>query len=307
MSLRLPVFRPASTEWPTLGLALLIYGAWLAITALQSRLPFWVLLPIGSWLMAWQMSLQHEVLHGHPTRWQLVNDVIGFPPLNLWLPYARYREQHLGHHRGDKLTDPIDDPESYYVTAETFRERSRTGRMMLAICNTLAGRVLIGPFRGMAGFLRPEARLLLAGDKAAWRIWLPHLAGVALVVTWLHGICHMTLIRYAVLFIYPGFALALIRSFAEHRAAALQAHCTAIVENAPVLGLLFLHNNLHVVHHTKPGLPWYRIPAAYRADKAWLKQRNGGLVYDGYADIARRYLFSQHDKPDHPIKGNPAR
>ena len=299
-----PRFQPVRTEWLTCALAALIYSGWLGVTATQQHLPLWLLLPLGAWLTAWQMSLQHELLHGHPTRYRWLNDLIGFPPLSLWLPYARYRVMHLGHHRGD-LTDPLDDPESYYVTASALHRTSRLGRLLLEASNTLSGRLLLGPFRAVMGFLRPEAARLLSGDVAAWRIWAPHLAGVTLILLWLHGVCHMTLIRYLLLFVYPGLALSLIRSFAEHRAAALDDHRTAIVENTP-LGLLFLHNNLHVVHHLRPGLPWYRIPGAYRADRAELIRRNGGLVYDGYLDVARRYLFARHDRPDHPGRDAPA-
>ena len=38
-------------------------------------------------------------------------------------------------------------------------------------------------------------------------------------------------------------------------------------ENATLLGPVFLFNNLHVAHHTKPALPWYKIPDYYAADR----------------------------------------
>ena len=144
-------------------------------------------------------------------------------------------------------------------------------------------------------FLRKEMAGVLAGDTATRRTWLRHLAGVAVVTGWLTQVCHLSLVRYIVLFIYPGFSLALVRSFAEHRTADDAEHRTAIVERTRILGLLFLYNNLHVVHHRNPGLPWYRIPAVYRADRAALLRGNGGLVYRGYRDVARRYLLRQHD------------
>ena len=55
-------------ELPTWGLAALIYGSWLALTWWHAVLPWFVLLPLGAWLIAWFGHLQHEVLHGHPTR-----------------------------------------------------------------------------------------------------------------------------------------------------------------------------------------------------------------------------------------------
>ena len=76
-------------EWPTLALATLIYGMWFAATFLASRLAV-----LGAddrsaaWTVAWQMSLQHEVIHGHPDAVQTLSTIsIGSWPLALWLPY----------------------------------------------------------------------------------------------------------------------------------------------------------------------------------------------------------------------------
>jgi hypothetical protein len=35
-------------------------------------------------------------------------------------------------------------------------------------------------------------------------------------------------------------------------------------------------------------------------NRATLVTRNGGLVYCGYLDVARRYLWRPHDSPVHP-------
>jgi fatty acid desaturase len=290
---------PARIEWPTLLLALGIHAGWIGLTLCAGALPAWVVLPGGAWLIAWHMSLQHEVIHGHPTRQAWLNDLIGSVPLSLWLPYGRYKASHLGHHRGDGLTDPIDDPESHYLTADRHARSGALGRLLTRASNTLLGRVTLGPARGILIFLRHEAHALRIGTPDVRRAWMLHLPGVAIVVAWLTLVCHLSLPAYAALFIYPGFALALVRSFAEHRAADRLAHRTAVVERAPLLGLLFLFNNLHVVHHLRPGLPWYRIPAVYRAERAALLRHNGGLVYRGYADVARRYLLREHDAPVH--------
>jgi len=75
----------------------------------------------------------------------------------------------------------------------------------------------------------------------------------------------------------------------------------AIVERAPVLGLLFLHNNLHAVHHAWPSAPWYRIPSLFRRHRDRLVAENGGLLYDGYLDVARRFLLTPHDRVLHPL------
>ena len=79
---------------------------------------------------------------------------------------------------------------------------------------------------------------------------------------------------------------------------------TAIVENAKILGPLFLFNNLHAAHHLRGGLPWYQIPTFYRLNRAALIEHNGGLVYNSYLEVARRYLLKPHDSPLHPEWGH---
>jgi fatty acid desaturase len=247
------------------------------------------------------MSLQHELIHGHPTRNRHINTALGFPPLSLWLPFACYRTSHLAHHAGDGLTDPRRDPESFYVTGKEWSRMGPVCRMLTHANNTFAGRVLIGPGVSITRFISAEVLLLAQGNHEQRRVWTAHGVGVVAVLAWTWGVCGISPWAYAALFVYPGFALALIRSFAEHRAEAEVRHRTAIVENAPVLGLLFLHNNLHVVHHEQPGLPWYEIPAAYKRDRERFIAGNDNLVYRGYRDVASRHLLTAHHQPVHPM------
>ena len=290
-----------SLEWPTLLLCLGIYGGWLALTWYWRALPPWLTVPGLVWLVAWQGSLQHEVLHGHPTRIRAVNDALGFPPLSLWLPYEIYRQSHLRHHDDQRLTDPFDDPESHYWTPELWAKLSRAGRWMVSMQTTLLGRLVLGPAWSVGRFCYFQFAALRSGHSSAWRIWLPHLAGAAAVLAWLWGVCGIHPAIYAAAIVYPALSLMLIRSFAEHRAAEGVRERIAIVEHAPVLGVLFLFNNLHSVHHAWPAAPWYRIPALYGRHRARLLEANGGLLYDGYRDVARRFLLTPHDRVLHPL------
>lgn len=298
-------------EWPTIALALAIYGGWAALTFCYAALPFWLVLPALAWLVAWQGSLQHEVLHGHPTRFRRINDALGFPPLALWLPYAIYRRSHLRHHIDVQLTDPLDDPESYYWTPDLWTSLSRPGRLLVVVQTTLLGRLLLGPAWSIGRFFYFQAQFVRRGEGAARRVWARHALGVAAVLAWVWGVCGIDPLLYLAGVVYPAASLLLLRSFAEHRAAAGVPQRIALVENASVFGLLFLFNNLHVVHHVWPRVPWWRIPRLYRRHREALIAANGGLVYDGYADVARRYLLTPHDSVMHPhgrapIPGAPA-
>lgn len=288
-------------EWQTVVLALAIYGGWLALGLFWQALPYPLLFLAGGWIVAWQGSLQHEVLHGHPTRVRWLNDLIGWPPIALWLPYRIYKSTHLKHHNDEWLTDPIEDPESYYLTGAHWQRTGRLGRAIAAANNTLLGRITIGPIVAVVAFFSSEAIRLARGDLHHLGTWTTHLVGCVGVLAWATLVCGMPVWIYLSAFVYSGIALSRLRSFAEHRYAGTKEQRTAIVEKTPLLGLLFLHNNLHIVHHSWPQVPWYEIPGLYRTHRQAFISLNGGLVYDGYAEVARRYLWRAHHEPVHPL------
>ena len=172
-------------EWPTVALAVVIYGLWFLATFFWRELPWQALTAVGAWIIAWQ-----------PRR---VERQAGRSPVLFW-----------------------------------------------------------------------------------------HCAECVPVLTWIIGVCGMPVCVYVACFVYPGMSLTMVRSLAEHRAAPEPGKPTAIVENARILGPLFLYNNLHVAHHLRGELPWYQIPTFYRLNRAALVDSNGGLVYRSYFDVARR-------------------
>jgi fatty acid desaturase len=101
----------------------------------------------------------------------------------------------------------------------------------------------------------------------------------------------MPLWQYAGFVVYPGLCLGMLRSFCEHRYALRTGHRTAIVKSGFPLSLLFLNNNLHLIHHLSPALPWYRIPAVWRESRTELLEHNGGFYFAGYRQIAARHAF----------------
>lgn len=289
-------------EWQTLALASAIYAGWLgAVLAGGVALaPLWLWAPVAAWCIAWQASLQHEVLHGHPTPGATLNRLIAGPPLALWLPYERYRATHLQHHVDERLTDPLDDPESFYVTPAAWDRAGPLHRLVLGALNTLAGRLLLGPPWIVGRFLLAETRRLRAGDRASWRIWGRHAVQVAAVAAVLQGLLGLPVWLYALAAVWPATGLMLLRSFAEHRPAAEPAHRSAIVESRGPLAWLFLSNNLHALHHERPGLPWFVLPKIYASNRDAVLARNGGFRLAGYREVARRWLLTPRDHPRHP-------
>src|SRR5688572_2611163 len=152
-----------SLELPTLLLAVAIHGGWLALTWWWSAIPIWAGVPAAAWLIAWHGSLQHEAVHGHPTGRRRLDAFIVGAPLSLWLPFAVYRNTHLAHHRTPRLTDPIDDPESYYVDPAAWQRFSRPRRLLHHVLQTALGRLVLGPPVVLARFAASELRRVAVG------------------------------------------------------------------------------------------------------------------------------------------------
>ena len=287
-------------EWPTLILAAGLYGSFGLLTWWHSALPWWLILPLGGYLVCLHGSLQHEAVHGHPTPWPLVNEALVFPSLWLWMPFRTYRDIHLVHHRNEMLTDPREDPESFYVSPEDWARMGPLRRRFLSANNTLLGRLSLGPPMVVWRQWSEEIARLWRGDSRHLRAWGLHLAGCAITLGWVIGVCRISLGEYLLLYAYPGLALTLLRSFLEHQARPEVGERSALVEAGPLMSLLFLNNNLHALHHLHPGVSWYRLPTLYRARRSELLRENGGYRYRSYLEIARRYLLNAKEPVLHP-------
>lgn len=294
------VSRPA-VEWPTMAVAAAIYTGYALLTLNYHNLPWWLVLPAGGLLLAWHGSLQHEVVHGHPTRWRWLNQALVFPSLWLWLPFNVYAESHLRHHHDELITDPLDDPESYYLSQQDWARTGAACRGLLRFHNTAVGRLLIGPFVSVYRLLVVEIKAFRYGDRNHMRAWLLHLLGCVPVILWVSVICQIPLLAYLLLFVYPGISFTLLRSFAEHRARPAFGERVAIVDSGPLMSLLYLNNNLHYVHHQSPQTAWYRLPARWRAGRDAVLAANGGYHYSGYAEVIRRFAFTAREPVAWPI------
>lgn len=286
-------------EWPTLALLFACYGGWaLAVFWLAA---LW--LPLGfvavTLAIALHSSLTHELIHGHPFRSATLNEIIGFPCLGLLVPYRRFKDLHLAHHRDANLTDPYDDPESNYLDPRIWGGHAPWLQRVLMFNNTLLGRMLIGPAIGVVSFLRADLKLLCEGDVAVTRAWALQVPSVALVlmIVWTSA---MPLWLYLVA-AYCGWGIIKIRTFLEHRAHERASGRTVIVEDRGILAFLFLNNNLHVVHHMHPKVAWYDLPALYQSNKTKYQDRNDGYVYRSYRDIFRQHFLRAKDPVPHPL------
>jgi len=289
-----------SIEWPTLGLVGLCYATWAVGTTLVAGWSVAAGILVTGLALALHSSLSHEVLHGHPFRSRRLSEALVFPAVGLFVPYIRFRDTHLAHHEDSILTDPYDDPESNYLDPDVWDRLAWPVRAILKINNTLLGRIVIGPAVGLVSFVAGDIRLIRAGSRRVMAAWTWHALGLVPVGVWLAAVAQMPLWAY-VAAAYMGMSLLKIRTFLEHQAHEKARGRTVIIEDRGPLALLFLNNNLHVVHHMHPAVPWYRLRRLYAANRARYLARNEGYVYRSYAEIFRRYLWAPKDPVPHPI------
>jgi fatty acid desaturase len=258
------------------------------------------MIPLGALVIAWHNSLQHETIHALSRVPRSLRFALGFPPLSLWIPYPLYCRSHRKHHRDTWLTDPLEDPESYYHRDDAWLTYPRALRVLYLFNQTLLGRLTIGPLLYLTGFAKEEVGRIAAGDRSNAAAWGWHALSAGFLLFWVCAVAGMPLWQYLGFVVYPGLCLGMLRSFTEHRFAEPVGHRTAIVESGFPFGLLFLNNNLHLVHHLAPALPWYRIPARWQESRAELLAYNGGFYFSGYREIARRYALRAVFVPAQP-------
>jgi len=287
-------------DGPTLLVAIAIYAGWFALIRYHALLPWWTIVPIGAYLLAWHFSLQHEAIHSFRGVPAWLRYAIVLPPLGLWFPFPLYRNSHSIHHRDQNLTVPGQDTESYYVLRRDWERMGALHRALLLFNQTLLGRLSIGPLLRLSILVQREGARLRRGDFSHVPAWLVHFAGVAALL-WLCALFGLVWWKYVLLIAYPGMSLGLLRAFIEHHAAPAPSERTASVESNTLFGLLFLYNNLHIAHHLHPTMPWFELPAYYRRNREALLAANDHFVFRGYGQIAARYLLRPVFHPVHPL------
>ncbi|RKP43865.1 fatty acid desaturase [Trinickia fusca] len=294
----------ARTEWPTWLLIVVIYGGWVGILLLvrAAHLSLAAATPPLIVLCAWHMSLQHELLHGHPTRSTRLNKLLGYPPLAVWYPYTLYRDTHLEHHRDEDLTVPGIDPETNYVPGKRWMAMPAWRRALWIARKCFVGRLIVGPPTNVVATFVDACRAFRQGDLRYLPMWVMHGVCVTALLAWLQLSIGVPWWYYVLAITWPAQSLAMIRSLYEHRAARHPKARVTINEAGLVMRLLYLNNNYHLVHHDLPKLPWYDLPHAYRLRRDAYAEKCGGFVIrGGYWELLKRYAWRPTDAPTHPF------
>ncbi len=283
-----------------MALILLTYAVWAMATTWLAALWLPLAVAITALMLALHSSLSHEALHGHPFRARWLNEALVFAAIGLFIPYIRFRDTHLAHHRDENLTDPYDDPESNYLDPAVWQRLPRPMQVLLRFNNTLFGRLVIGPVVAQVNFIGADWRLVLAGDKGVAWAWVWHFVGIVPVALWLAYVAQMPVWAY-VLAAYIGISIIKIRTFLEHCAYEQVNGRTVVIEDQGWLAFMFLNNNFHLVHHMHPEVAWYDLPRLYFDNSKQYLSRNDGYRYASYGEVFRRYLLRAKDQVPHPL------
>ncbi len=286
-------------EWPTWWLIIGVYGSWwLCLSLYQSVGPVIGLVLI--FVCALHSSVQHELLHGHPTSSVAFNTVLAIPPLALFYPYFHYRESHLVHHNKDNLTMPGKDPESYYIERADWVQKGEGFQLYYVFYKTVFGRLLCGPAHSMFLLGREMLYDFAAINLKRMAMWSVHLLLVSLLLSFVNLYFYIPIWHYFVI-AYCATSLGLVRSFFEHRPVDSGDHRSVIVETGYFFRLLFLNNNYHYVHHKYPSSPWYRLANIYVSNRNSVLQENGGFLVNGYSSWLLGHFFKPIDSAVHPF------
>ena len=283
-------------EWRTLLVVLSVYGLTVLTVLRYEVLTPWLAIPMLAVLGAWHLSMQHEVLHGHPFKNQFLNDAIGGIPVTLWIPYLAFKKDHHEHHLSD-LTNPALDNESYYVSQEQWDKAGRIRRAAWTANRTILFRIFVWTIVSTMTYVLSVLKRAARNEKSDRLAVVLHVVGVVFVV-YLVLLSNMPLWQFALGTVYGGRILNAIRPFPEHKYQSGVETRTAMIMAGPFMSLLMLNNNLHVAHHDEPGVPWYGYHKLMNRVNAVERARDAGLLYEGgYAEVFRKFSFKPVDSP----------
>ena len=271
-------------EWPTISLMIVCYGFWLtAGDYIYPAMPI-LALALMAVSVAFHSSLQHEVLHGHPTRNGMINEILVSLPIGLVFPYRRYKHLHLKHHADERLTDPYDDPESYYRALGDWEKLPSFVRALLGWNNSLVGRIVIGPALMVVGFVVNETRLVVGGDDKTRTAWVLHGLGLVPMLATVWFVFGIPLWLYALTAVYWGLSIISIRSYCEHQWSERPDGRTVIVKNR--LWRLYSSTTICISSITsvqrRRGMICHNFTGEQREE--W-QRMNGGYVFRNYFEI----------------------
>ena len=261
---------PGETAWPTVALFLLALTAQAASTALalSGEWPAALAVLVNFVCAYAQFTVVHDAVHRAVSRRRWLNEAVGSAAtLILFGPFSAFRRNHLRHHA--HTNDPEKDPD-FWVAGSTA-----TGTFLRCLVMLQMHYIL---------YFRDALRGDLAWPRTAAVI--PVIAGLFLLGG-MKGWAGEMLLYWFLPAQLAVAALAFLFDYWPHRPHAERGRLrdTAAIAPRP-LDPLFLAQNLHLVHHLIPTIPWYRYRPAFAALEPGLRLA-GARIWDLRTALAR--------------------
>ncbi len=254
--------------WPTLALWVAAVTCWLGgALGVASGLPWagGAAMALGGYLAFTPM---HDAAHRSVARRSWVNEVVGrLAAVTLFGPFPAFRFVHLEHHK--HTNDPARDPDfwSGRSPAWALPLRWATQDLHYYVTYLRAGR----PRRELA---ETVATFALYGGASAWLIAM---GWASVVVAW------VVASRVAMALLACGF------DYLPHRPHVVTNKEDRYRATSVRLGLgwqvVLLNQNLHLLHHLNPAVPFYRYGTLWAEQREQLLSR-GVLVVNAARAVA---------------------
>lgn len=251
------------TAWPTVALFLgaLVVQAGSTWAALAGWLPAPLAVLVNAAAAYSQFTVVHDAAHRSASRWGPLNEALGYgAAFVLFGPFEAFRRNHLHHHA--HTNDPAEDPDFWVAGATLWGTAWR--------CFTLHEMHYWNYFTRLARrdgvYARTWSTLVVMAAVLAWGASAGR--GWSLLLYW------MLPAQLA------GTALAFLFDYWPHRPHRARGRLKDTAVIAPRwLDPPFLSQNIHLLHHLFPTVPWYLYRRAFTALEPGIRAE-GGLVWD---------------------------
>ena len=214
--------------------------------------PVWYCFVVNVLALHLSGTVIHDASHNSAHSNRIVNSILGHTSALMWgFAFPVFTRVHLQHH--GNANDPENDPDHFVSTG---------GPLWM-----IAARFF---YHEIFFFKR---RLWRKYELLEWFLSRLFLATVVML-----GI-HYDFIGYVMNFwfvpaLVVGIALGLFFDYLPHRPfKETNRWKNARVYPSPILNLLILGQNYHLVHHLWPSIPWYQYQPAYYATKSLLDEK----------------------------------
>ncbi len=285
--------------WPTLVLAAVLPAAFASLVylALSGHVPAWACTPLIAYIAFAHYTLVHEAIHGNivarDRRFAWVNTLVGWiGAIGLGIGWPLLQKTHVLHH-AHMNTDKDPDIAVKGTLAQLVR-KWLTGIATSLVPVTLARFISRDGYASLQG-LFSKADL----QQSALVTWVT-LGLLAAAVATGHVMDWLLL-----LFVPQQIAGLMLMVFFQwlphHPFDRTERYHNTRISLWPGGQTLLLQQNLHLVHHLWPSVPFYRYRRLYKALEPSLIAEGCRIEGLGVGPLARSKTPGEPAKPDEPI------